>query len=76
MTCKVFSGRYLHLAFIFFIIGTGLGIVASLFLPPLLHYFIGASAEGISLSFQAVVVLIAITQLDKLIRLVREQRSL
>jgi len=73
---KAYVLKNIHLASIFFIVGTGLGIVASLILPQLLGYFIGAPAEGISLAFQASVVLIAITQLDKLIRLVRKHRSL
>jgi hypothetical protein len=68
--------RNIRLAFVFIVAGTGFGIVASLLLPQLFGYYIGTPSEGITLAFQALVVLIAVTQLDKLMRLLRKQRRM
>lgn len=68
--------RNINIAILFFALGTGCGIASVFLLPSLLSYFKNDSPEGIHLAFQAIFVLITLTQLDKLIGLVKKYGNL
>lgn len=68
--------KNINLSLLFFILGTGTGTAVSLFLPELLSAFSGISSERIILIFQAVFILIVLTQLDNLIKLVKKYGSI
>jgi len=76
LSAKASILKDIQVAIIFFVLGTGLGTAASLFLPQVLSTVVGVSATGIGLIFQAIFVVIFLSQLERLISLLRKHRRI